>query len=517
MPDLIIKNADIITMDPGHPGAGAMAVKGGRILALGREEEIMARRTAHTLVLDLDGKALCPGFIDAHLHFRAMAESFIDVDLSPGSGIRCIGDIRRRIEEEAKKTPEGGWIRAAGYDETDLAELRHPNRLDLDPVSGSHPVKLTHRSTYAHVLNGKALEAAGIHCHTDDPAGGIIERDLETGDPTGVVFNLGAFLNERIPGIDDDGLARGVDSANRELLSVGITSFQDASVRNDGTRFRWFLDLKKRSLLVPRVMMMTGYESRSGCETLAAQLPAPSGVSLGGVKIIIDETTGKIFPCRKDLDRMVLSLFRRGVQAVIHAIEETAIAAALEAFGKALSRFPDSVHGSRIEHCSVCPPDLCRKIADLGIMVVTHPAFIYYNGDRYLKTVPAHQSPHLYPISLLLENGVAVAAGSDGPLVKADPLSGIYGAVTRMTRMGKILPGGRGISAVEALGMYTVQAARAGVEQSRKGSLSIGKYADFIVLSANPLKVSPDTIKGISVEMTFVDGELAWSRESGEK
>jgi predicted amidohydrolase YtcJ len=516
MTDLILKNADIVTMDPLLPRASALAVKGRLISAVGRTQEIMAMKQARTAVLDLKGNTLCPGFIDAHLHFRALAESFMVIGLKPQSGIRSIRDINRRIEEETKKNPKGRWIRAAGYDEVYLEEHRHPDRRDLDLISPEHPVKLTHRSTYAHVLNSKGLAAVGIDRYADDPDGGIIERDIETGEPTGVLFGMGTYLHQRIPELCGEELRKGAGAANRQLLSFGITSFQDASSRNEEERLKWMLRLKKDGILAPRPRMIMGLEwfnrhLEKGC----FHGFNPCQVPVSGIKIVIDETTGKLYPGQEELNEIISSVHKAGQQAVVHAIEDTAIEAALVAFENALTRHPRRDHRHRIEHCSVCPTDLCKKIATLGIMVVTHPAFVYYSGDRYLKTVSKRQREFLYPISSLMKAGVSVAAASDGPIVRADPISGISGAVTRLTRLGKILPGGRGISPYDALAMYTIMAAKTGFEEALKGSIGNGKYADFAVLSANPTKVKPNDIKDIQVEMTLIGGKMAWRRQQG--
>ena len=238
-------------------------------------------------------------------------------------------------------------------------------------------------------------------------------------------------------------------------------------------------------------------------------------VSVKGVKIIIDETTGKLNPGQAELNEMIGRIHKAGQQAVVHAIEDTAIEAALTAFEKTLTRNPGKHHRHRIEHCSVCPPALRKKMALLGIMVVTHPAFVYYNGDRYLKTVPNYQMEFLYPLSELMKEGVTVAAASDGPLVKPDPISGIYGAVTRRSQTGKVVPGGEGISVPDALGLYTHMAAKAGNEENIKGKISKGKLADVVVLSADPLTTGPHKIKDIEVEMTVIGGKMVWQKWQG--
>ena len=345
-------------------------------------------KKTHTRVLDLNGKILCPGFIDPHLHFRALAESVVDIDLSPQANIASIDHILDRLHEASLTVDHGRWIRGAGYNEVYLEEMRHPDRWEIDRVCPNHPVKLTHRSTYAHVLNSPAMKEIGIDRYTADPDGGIIERDLKTGEPTGLFFGMGTYLSERIPELAEEELFYGAESANERLLSQGITSFQDASARNDERRFRWLSALKKDGTVRPRAGMIMGLEwFKRVCEDGGLLHISQEEVALGGVKVIIDETTGKLNPGREELNDIILSIHISGQQAVVHAIEDTAIEAALGAFEKALYLYPKNDHRHRIEHCSVCPPSLIKKISALGLTVVTHPAFVFYNGDRYLKTV----------------------------------------------------------------------------------------------------------------------------------
>jgi hypothetical protein len=237
-----------------------------------------------------------------------------------------------------------------------------------------------------------------------------------------------------------------------------------------------------------------------------------SQLRLCGVKIILDETTGHLHPSQSDLNEMVLNIHQSSFQACLHAIEEKAVEAACSSIEFALKKSPKSDHRHRVEHCSVCPPSLARRLADLGIMVITQPSFIYYSGDRYLQTVPAEQLKHLYPIRTLLENGVKVAASSDCPIAPANPLIGIYAASSRMTETGeRVLPEEK-ITPKEALRMNGEYAARAIFDEGMKGSISSGKLADLVVLNNDPNKVPINEIKDISVEMTILNGEIVWEK-----
>jgi predicted amidohydrolase YtcJ len=233
-----------------------------------------------------------------------------------------------------------------------------------------------------------------------------------------------------------------------------------------------------------------------------------------GLKIILHETTGRLYPTQEELNEMVLDIHRSGLQTVLHAIEGKTIEAACNAVEYALKKSPRSDHRHRIEHCSVCTPSLAKRLASLGIMVVTQPSFIYYNGDRYLKTVPKQNLEHLYPLSTLIKNGVGVAGSSDCPVVPANPIMGVYSAVSRKTEARDFVLPDEQITPLEALKMYTQDAAKATSEERVKGSIEPGKLADLVVLSSDPTKLPANEMKNIEVEMTILDGEVVWDKMS---
>jgi hypothetical protein len=230
------------------------------------------------------------------------------------------------------------------------------------------------------------------------------------------------------------------------------------------------------------------------------------------VKVIVHETTGTLSPGQDELNGLVLDIHRSGLQANLHAIEERTIEAACNATEFSVQEHPRPDHRHRIEHCSVCSLSLAKRISSLGVMVVTQPSFIYYNGDRYLKTVPAANLRHLYPVSTLKKNGVRVAGSSDGPVVPANPILGIYSAISRKTESGEILLPEEAITPLEAIKMYTVDAAQAILEERVKGSLEPGKLADLVVLSGDPTRLPIDEIKDLRVEMTILGGEVVWGK-----
>jgi predicted amidohydrolase YtcJ len=234
----------------------------------------------------------------------------------------------------------------------------------------------------------------------------------------------------------------------------------------------------------------------------------------GGIKIIVHETTGQLSPSQEELNDIVFQIHRSGFQAVLHAIEERTIEAACRAIEYALKKMPRVDHRHRIEHCSVCTPPLAKRLASLRIMVVTQPSFIYYNGERYLRTVPSKHLKHLYPIATLIKNGVEVAGSSDCPIVPANPLIGIYSAVSRRAENGEPVLPRESISPLEALQMYTNFAAKTTFEETIKGAIAPGRLADLIVLSGDPTELPIDEIKDIEVEMTILNGQIVWDKIS---
>jgi len=513
MADLILYSANVITMDSACPTAQLIAIQENRIVAVGRDDDIREFQKRNTKTIDCKGKTVLRGFIDAHCHLHALAESYVTLNLEPHHDVRSISDIQTKIKTSSQQLPSGAWIRARGYNEFYLAEKRHPNRWDLDQATSAYPIKLTHRTGHAHVLNSLALKTVGISNETPDPPDGLIDRDIKTGEPTGVLYRMGDFLSRKIPPLENHQLDRGMKIANDELLSMGITSVQDASSHNGIEQWKMFCRWKEKGLLKPRVVMMLGTESFSAYRKQDFETrTGKSHLRLGGVKIIIDETTGHLRPNQSELNEMVLRIHQAGFQACLHAVEENAVEAACSAIDYALKKLPKSDHRHRIEHCSVCPPSLAKKLASLGIMVVTQPAFIYYSGDRYLGTIPAEELKHLYPIKTLLKSGVKVAASSDCPIAPANPLMGIYAACSRMTETGEVVLSEEKITPEEALRMYGETTASATFDEEIKGSISPGKLADLVVLNDDPTKLPVDEIKDIKVGITIIDGEVVWEK-----
>jgi predicted amidohydrolase YtcJ len=514
---MVVINANIVTMDPSCPLAEWVAISHGTIRAVGMRKDYKEFTSSNTELIDCGGRTVLPGFIDAHLHLHAFVESCVSLNLSWTLGFKSIADIQGGIKNRCKETPPRTWIRGRGYNEFYLTEKRHPTRWDLDEVSPDHPVKLAHRSGHAHVLNSLALSLVGVSRETGDPPGGLIDRDVATGEPTGLLYEMGGFLSERIPPFDKRELLRGLNLANHDLLSLGITSLQDASYVNDVKRWEEIVYWKKEGLFGPRINFMLGPKGfQKFRRTRFSDFSGPVSedqLRIRGVKVILDETTGQLHPPQKELNEMVLEIHRAGLQVAVHAIEENAVGSACCAIEYALDRIPKSDPRHRIEHCSVCSPPLLKGLGSLRIIVVTQPSFIFYNGDRYIETIPGQKLQHLYPIGSLFKAGIAVAGSSDCPVVPPNPLIGIYSAVSRKSQAGKIIAPGESIEPLEALRMYTTHASRASFDENIKGSITPGKVADLVVLDGDPTTIPADEIKEVEVGMTILNGDVVWSRK----
>lgn len=509
--DLILKNANVVTIDPGQPTAELVAIKGDKILLVATNESLESVRGAKTKVIDCQGKTVVPGFNDAHCHIFSFLRKLLGIDLSAPS-VSSISDIKAAIRHKAENTSPGQWITGTDYNDFYLAEKRHPTRWDIDEVAPHHPVILSHRSLHACVLNSLALSLAGITRATEEPPGGHIDRDLTSGEPNGLLFEMLGYIREKaMPPLSEAELDNGITLANRHYLSQGITSLQDATVVNDFSRWQKFHHFKDTGKLKSRLSIMFGIEAVSQFQE--AGLAFGSGDSqlrLGGVKVAPTEAPGQLYPPQPELNRQVLRAHRAGFQLAIHAVQPSTVEAAIIALEYAHNQLPQAGRRHRIEHCSECPPPLLKRLKKLQAVVVTQPPFLYYSGERYLATVPSDRLRWLYRIKSFLDSGLIVAGSSDSPIVPDNPLDGIYAAVTRQAESGQRLLPRECISASQALAMYTINGAYASFEENIKGSVTQGKLADMVLLSSDPTKTPPEQIKDIKVEMTIIDGKVVW-------
>ena len=516
--DLVLHNARVLTLDHAKPRATLVAVRDGRVFWVGDDDDLEMVRGRGTRLLDCQGRTTVPGFVDAHLHLFSYAANLLAVDCS-SRAVSSITDIQQALRSRASQTPPGGWIRGWGYEEFYLAEGRPPNRWDLDAAAPSHPVKLVHRSGHASVLNSMGLERLGITRETPEPAGAVIDRALDTAEPTGNLLEMEAELEARgAPTMTEADLVEGLALARNRLLSFGVTSIDEATPTRALAHWDMLHGLKRRALFPVRVRKMfsvADLEELRRRELFSGA--GDHGLSVGAVKIMINETGRTPLPPREELREQVLRIHRCGYQAAFHAVEEAGIAAAIDALSYArLCSPPDkrNIAGRRhrIEHCGLCPPELTMELASLGLTVVTQPAFIREHGERYQAQVPPHKQQWLYPVASLMAAGVRVAFGSDCPVVPPDPMVGLCGAVTRSTRQGETIAPQEAVPMPDALEMYTSAAASASWGERVTGSIAPGRMADLVLLSGDPMAIEPERLEEVVADCTIIGGEILWER-----
>lgn len=505
--ELLLYNANVITFDPAKPKATAVAVRDGkitRVSANGAHENFTGRR------INCNGKTIIPGFNDAHCHILSFASSLLSVDCTPAS-VSSISDIKNRIRKRVQTASDGEWIRAFGYDEFSLEERRHPTRFDLDEAAPDHPVKLMHRSRHACVLNSRAMALVGITNETQEPGGGMIERDLQSGQPSGMLFEMNDFIDTKVPPISAAEMERGVRLANDAYLSQGITSLQDATVSNDIDTWKFFKRLRDSGSLRPRLSLMMGIQcmDRMMEEGLTPR-HGDDSMRLGALKVMLSEARGCLYPDREDLRQMVAKAHENGFQIAIHAIEQSTVDAAVSVLESVYEKTPKNNHRHRIEHCSVCPDTLLDRLENIRALVVTQPSFIYHSGERYMETVPEEQQPLMHRLSSFLKSGLRPCAGSDNPVVPVNPLLSMHTAVNRKTQQGNTFFSRERVLPSAALEMHTRAPAYASFDEDIKGSIIPGKLADFTILSDDPLRIAPEKIRDIKVEATIIGGEVVW-------
>ena len=534
--DLVVVAANIITVDGANPRAQALAVRNGKFVAVGGEAEVRALIGPDTRVIDAVGRTITPGFIDAHMHpspTYPVTSRLGRVDLSPAS-VGSIDDLIAALQEKARITPADQWVIGTRYQDTKLG--RHPTRHDLDRASTQHPIRIGHSSGHVSAVNSYALEMAGITRRTPDPAGGGFERDA-IGEPTGVVWeNAIGLVNRAGPPLPEptreeelEGLGRTYES----FLSKGITSIVDAG--GSSTSFRRYQDAVAPGQPI-RVTIM--FRVRYLADLRKLNLRTGFGddhLRIGAIKVfhgnslsgrtcwlyepydIINPKTGKndyygIPPARsqEQLDELVFEIHEAGFQVAVHSNGDREIDMVLDAVEKALARLPRPDHRHRIEHASVVNLRMLERAKNLGVVLALH-SYVWEHGDK-MEAYGEGRWGMMHANRSALDLGIPVAGNSDYGVSAADPLLRIQSMVTRTSAAGKVYGAEQRISAEEAIAVWTLGSAYSTFDEDVKGSLEVGKLADFIILSDDPAAVPTDRIKDIAVEMTFIDGLLMYER-----
>ena len=529
--DLVVLDATVITIDEERPSAEAFAVRDERIVAVGETETVRAWIGPETTVIKARGKTVVPGFNDAHCHPTPLFDEMSrlgKVDCSPDA-VDGIDKLIERLKIKADRTPKGQWVRGSRYQDTKLG--RHLTRVDLDRVSTSHPVYVSHSSGHLAAVNSVALELAGVDASTPNPKGGAFDRD-DDGDPNGllresakgIVMGAGPELPQPTTAEWIEGMKRRFD----RYLEHGITSVQHAGT-SPRTLRKYALVLAEHPLLRINVMLR-----RSNLDVLKQLNLDPQdqnqwlrtgaiktfhGNSLSGRTCWLYEPYADrpeyygIPPAasQDELNRKVLEIHEAGFQACIHANGDREIDMVLNAYEHALEQHPRDDHRHRIEHASVCNEHILERVKRLGVVLATH-SYVWEHGDK-MEAYGEQRWRWMHPNGSATQMGIPIAGNSDSPVSAAKPLLRIQSMVTRTSAEGKVYGAEQRITVEQAIRAWTLGSAFASFEESEKGSITKGKLADFVVLAKDPRAVSPEEIKDISIELTVIGGKVGYQAD----
>jgi predicted amidohydrolase YtcJ len=529
----LVINANVITVDSDHPAAQAFAIENGRIEAVGTNAEILKLKNPSSEVIDLKGMTVVPGFNDAHLHPQAIFDEnspYYRVWLGTDK-VKTIDELVAALKRKAAITPPGGLISGYGYNDVTLG--RHPNRHDLDKVSTTQPVEITHGSGHITVVNTFVLNQAGITKDTPDPPGGALDRDPD-GTPNGVIRESARGLlsrgrqhdaNEHAK-IPHDAELEGYMNCFRQYSARGITSVGVAGGSPDS--FRLYQELRDEGNPV-RVGFMfysqyyddfegAGIERGFGDDRLRiTAVKNFQGNSLSGRTAWLSQPYSDrpdyygIPPSRsqEQLNADFLKWWEAGWQVATHSNGDREIAMVLNAIENAEAKDPRPDMRWRIEHASVMNQSLLDRAKKDGVILVFH-SYIWEYGN-ILDSYGAERLKMMWPYRTAIDMGIHVAGHSDSPISAAYPLLRIQDMVTRKGQDGIVRGGNQTVSVDEAIKAWTLDGAYATFEENIKGSIAPGRLADFVVLAKDPRKVPADAIKDITVEATYMGGQKVYT------
>ncbi|MBS0023719.1 amidohydrolase [Microbacterium paraoxydans] len=535
-PALVTARA-IHTADAADTTATAMLTDRGRIVALGTAaecEDVAARAGLTPERIDLGDAVVVPGFVDAHAHPLMFGQMMTWVDCGPEKA-GSIPEIVALLKAAAAELPAGRPVRGYGYEQRNLAEKRHPTRFELDEVATDREVYLMNASGHGGVVNSYTLQAGGVDRDTPDPDGGEFFRDAD-GELTGELSDAACNILTGVHGVkighhgpnfhladEPEEHLRQLDAATQRFLAGGVTSIGDCQVTR--REFDMYLRLAEAGRLELRVSMYL--LSHLLDEALEMGLVGQFGnahLSFAGIKFYADGTlggwtayfpdgyvgdpcrTGQLYHEPADYAELIRKAHAAGLQTATHAQSPTAIEMVVSAIEAALAERPDADARHRIEHCGLPTPAQIERMAAAGIRPVNQTQH-YYNWGEGVEEAIGTPGERFNPLGEFERAGVPMTISSDAPVAEPIPLEAIQTAVTRVTRRGHTLgPHDLRISALAALRAHTIEGAISIGREDDLGSLEVGKYADFAVLSDDPLAVPAEEIAAIEVRETWVDG-----------
>jgi predicted amidohydrolase YtcJ len=533
MNELILKNGRVYTQDHHIPWAESILIRGGRIIAAGSNDQIQSTCSPRPKIIDLEGRTVLPGLTDAHFHLHDWALSRRELALA---NVKSIQELQMLLSTVTQSVPRGTWIKGQGWNETNWAEQRLPDRKDLDAVTPYHPVILWRSDLHLAVVNTVALQAAGITAGMQDPPNGVIDRDT-SGQPTGVLRELAMNLFGRIIPLPSQGeTIQAMREAFPTLHSLGLTGLHDFRIMGGAEAscaFRAYQCLRTAGELPLRIWMLIPLEHLD--QAILQGLRTGFGdnfLQVGHVKLFSDGSQGArtawmLEPYldvnhtglpQTPMEEIADALQRAdqaGLALAVHAIGDRANRELINVFEGVLGQErsgstnpPAAPH--RIEHVQNIRPQDLERMAEMGIVASVQP--IHATDDRpMLEQSVGERSRHCYVFNDMLKTGLTLAMGSDCPVANPNPFYGIHAAVTRQNREGQPAGGWypqQSLSVKQAVWGYSMGPALASGRAHLQGSLSPGKFADLVVLDRDIFNIEPAEIANTQVVMTILDGQV---------
>ena len=533
--EMLFKNGNILTMEPGSPRAKALGVQYGRIYRVGKNDELAALAGPETKVIDLQGQTLLPGFVDTHSHFCLYALLTDQADCRPAAGCRTGEDVVQALRAQAKKTKPGKWIMGWGYAPYLLDDGKDLTREDLDRASTKHPICLVHVSVHGCVVNSLGLRELGFTKKTPNPPGGVIHRD-EKGNPNGILsesafmgplfFQTPSIYSKMMAEYDREGKIEMVARCAERFQRLGIVGAHDPFV--DAATLRTYQDADAAGKFPFRLyafilnqwadpLMAAGIRRGFGTEW----------VKVGAIKIFLDggmssraaavskpyvsppgAGKGILNYDQKGINREIEKFDRAGYQISVHAQGDRALEILLNAFERSMEKGNPLRH--QIVHAGNLTAPQINRVAKLGLYISSQANFFSLLGDGFIDAFGPIRSQDLYRFRTILQKGIKLGFSSDCPVAEPNPLVGIRDAICRKTGKGQEFGPAECLTAEQAVSLYTREAAYFSFEEREKGTLKEGKAADLVVLDKDPLQTAAEAIPEIKVKMTVAGGRIVY-------
>lgn len=537
--DVIYTNGNVITMDDAHPSAKGVAVKDGKILSVGSDEEVLKSRGAKTEVVNLGGKTMIPGFVDGHSHFSMVGLQAVAANLlpPPDGPVKTIPELQQTLRDYMATSPivkAHHIVIGMNYDDSQLVEHRQPTRQELDAVSTDMPIIIVHQSGHIGVFNSKALSIVGITASTPNPPGGVIEREVDGKTPNGVLQENAFFrvVYKLTPKFTPEEIVSQFQAAQAIYLANGFTTVQDG--KTDLATLKGLPALANAGVFKIDVVSYPDVAAMGDNPILHGPLMSRNYTNhfrIGGVKLTFDGSPqGKTawftqpyykvpagqkktyagYPAFTDAEALkwVSLAYKNNWQQLIHGNGDAAIDQLIRTVRAAEAAYPGTDRRTVLIHGQFLRADQVAQLKELGIFPALFPMHTFYWGDYHRESVAGpERAENISPTGWVLENGMKFSIHSDAPVTFPNSMRILDSAVNRTTRTGYVLGPKQRLQPLDALKAMTIWPAYQHFEENTKGSIQAGKIADLVILSDNPLTIERAKIITIKVLETIKDGK----------